>query len=126
LVGRIPKVTIRPARAAATAPSSAACSTGKSAMAWSAASNHSTASGSVWRSNTAAAAMAGALLRATGSSRMRASAIFASRSCSATRKRCASLHTTTGGPKPGPTARDAVSWSMVRAAPPSSGQNCFG
>ena len=44
--------------------------------------------------------MAGALLRAAGSSRMRASAIFASRSCSATRKRCASLQTTTGGAKP--------------------------
>ena len=71
--------------------------------------------------------MAGALPRATGSSRMRASAIRASRSCSATRKRCASLQTTTGGAKPGPTARDAVSWSMVRVvAPPASGQNCFG
>ena len=69
--------------------------------------------------------MAGALLRAAGSSRMRAPAIFASRNCSATRKRCASLQTTTGGAKPGPTARQAVSCTIVRP-PPTSGQNCFG
>ena len=42
-----------------------------SAITWSAASSHSTASGSVSATRIAAAAIAGALLRPTGSSRMR-------------------------------------------------------
>ena len=49
----------------------------------------------------AAAAIAGALLRPTGSSTMRASGMPAARSCSAIRKRCSWLQTTIGGAKAG-------------------------
>ncbi len=49
-----------------------------------------------WRAACAASAMAGAVLRPTGSSRMAAGGMPISRSCSATRKRCASLQTTIG------------------------------
>ena len=81
--------------------------------------SHSTASGSAWRSSRAAAAMAGALLRAAGSSRMRAPTIFASRNCSATRKRCASLQTTTGGAKPG---ADGAAGGLLHHGAPAADQ----
>ena len=71
-----------------------------------------------------AAAIAGALLRPTGSSTMRAFGTPAARSCSAIRNRCSWLHTTIGGAKPAPWPRSAVSCTMVRSD--SSGQSCFG
>ena len=69
--------------------------------------------------------MAGAELRPTGSSKICGSATPASRSCSATRKRCSWLHTTTGGAKPGPTPRRAVS-TIIERSLFSSPQNCLG
>ena len=95
-----------------------------SAMAWSAAIIHSRLSGSSSAASKAAAAMAGALLRPTGSSTMRASATPAARSCSAIRKRCSWLQTTIGGAKPGPRARDAV--SCISVCSDVSGQSCLG
>ena len=69
--------------------------------------------------------MAGALLRPTGSSRMRGVAMPAARSCSAIRNRCSSLHTMIGGGEAGRRgARSAVSCSSVRSE--SSGQSCLG
>jgi hypothetical protein len=47
--------------------------------------------------SSAASAMAGAVLRPSGSSRMRCQATSAWRHCSATMKRCSSLQTITGG-----------------------------
>ena len=120
----MPKVTIRPVRAAATAAASAVCSAGRSAIEESAAIIHSTASGLSSATSNAAAAMAGALLRPTGSSTMRAPSMPAARSCSAIRKRCSWLHTTIGGAKPGPSARNAVSWIIVRSE--IRGQSCLG
>ncbi len=84
----------------------------------------STASGAVSAASSAAAAMAGALLRPTGSSRMRALAIPASRSCSATTKRWSWLATTMGGLNSAEAARRAVSASIECSA--ISGQNCLG
>ncbi len=75
----------------------AAYSAGRSAIEASAAIIHSTASGSSSATSTAAAAMAGALLRPTGSSTIRASSMPTARSCSAIRNRCSWLQTTTGG-----------------------------
>src|SRR5438309_12097453 len=46
------------------------------------------------------------------------------RSCSATRKRCASLQTTTAAEAPSPSRREAVCWSIVRS--PVSGRSCLG
>ena len=68
--------------------------------------------------------MAGALLRPTGSSTIRAPSTPAGRICSATRKRCSWLQTMIGGAKPGPAARRAVSSIIERSE--TSGQNCFG
>jgi len=120
----MPNVTMRPPRAAVTALASAACSAGTSVIAASAAMIQSTASGSASRCRSAAAAIAGALLRPAGSRTMRAPSTRAARSWSATRKRCASLQTTIGAANPGPAARAAVSCSIVRSL--VSGQNCFG
>ena len=120
----MPKVTIRPSRAAATAAASARCRAGTSRMAASAAIIHSTASGSCSATSRAAAAIAGAELRPTGSSTMRGEATPARRNSSATRNRCSWLHTTIGGAKPSPSARRAVSSIIERSE--ISGQNCLG
>ena len=85
---------------------------------------HSTASGSSSATSTAAAAMAGALLRPTGSSTIRALVMPTSRNCSAIRNRCSSLQTTIGGANPGPLPRSTVSCSSERSD--SNGQSCFG
>ncbi len=91
---------MRPVRAAVRGGGEAArAAPSVSAITWSAASSHSTASGSSSATRTAAAAMAGALLRPTGSSRMRGEAMPAARSCSAIRNRCSWLQTMTGGAK---------------------------
>src|SRR5690349_2766909 len=69
--------------------------------------------------------MAGAVLRPTGSSRIAVGASCISRSCSATRKRCASLHTMTGpAALAKPARRAAVSWNMVRS--PVRARSCLG
>ena len=120
----MPNITIRPARAAATASASSSCSFARSVIAASAAIIHSTAFGSSSAASSAAAAIAGAELRPTGSSTMRGPTMPASRICSATRNRWSWLHTTIGGAKPGPTARRAVSSIIDRSD--TSGQNCFG
>ena len=68
---------------------------------------------------------AGAVLRPTGSSRMACGMMPSSPSCSATRKRWASLQTTMGAATFGrPAVLSAVSWIIVRS--PTSGRNCFG
>ena len=85
----MPKVTIRPARAAATAGARARCSAGTSRIAASAAIIHSTVSGSCSATSIAAAAIAGAELRPNGSSSTRGAATPARRNCSATTNRCA-------------------------------------
>ena len=95
-----------------------------SAIEASAAIIHSTASGFSSATSTAAAAIAGALLRPTGSSMMRALVMPTSRSCSAIRNRWSSLQTTIGAAKPGPLPRSTVSCSRLRSD--SSGQSCFG
>ncbi len=95
---------MRPARAPATAWASVACSASRRSIAESAAIIQITACGSVCATSRAAAATAGAELRPTGSSTMRASAMPASRNCSATRKRCSWLQTTTGGGEAGAAA----------------------
>ena len=115
--------TARP-RAATAATANARCSAAVSAIAWSAASIHSRRPGRPRPTSTAAAAMAGALLRPTGSSTRRASGMPAARNCSAIRKRCSWLQTTIGGAKPGPRARNAVSCIRVRSD--ISGQSCLG
>ena len=113
-----------PARAAAAAIASAACRAGRSRIAASAAIIHMTASGDSAAIRSAAAVMAGALLRPQGSSTMRVPWAPARRMCSPTRKRCSSLQTTNGGAKPGPIARRAVSSIIERSE--TSGQNCLG
>ena len=120
----MPNVTIRPARAATTARASAVCSASLRWMAASAAIIHNTASGSRSATSNAAAAIAGAELRPTGSSTIVDPTIPAERICSAIRNRWSWLHTTTGGAKPGPTPRSAVSCSMVWSE--ISGQSCLG
>ena len=120
----MPNVTILPSRAATAAARNASSSAFVSAIEASAAIIHSTASGSSSDTSMAAAAMAGALLRPTGSSMMRALAMPASRSCSAIRNRCSSLHTTTGAANPGPWPRRTVSCNRLRSD--SSGQSCLG
>ena len=120
----MPKVTIVPARAAAAAAWSAVCRAALSAIEASAAIIHSTASGSSSATSRAAAAIAGALLRPTGSSTIRALSIPASRNCSAIRNRCSWLQTTIGGAKSGAAARSAVSCIIVRSD--TSGQSCLG
>ncbi len=115
---------MRPCRAPSTACASSRCSASASVIAESAAIIHSTAFGSVSETSSAAAAIAGALLRPTGSSTMRAASIPARRNCSAIRNRCSLLQTTTGGAKPGPCARSAVSWIIERLE--INGQSCFG
>ena len=120
----MPSITIRPCRAATTARPSASCSAGPSVMLASAAIIHSTASGSVAATISAAAVTAGAEFRPTGSSTIWAPVTPACRSCSAIKNRCSWLHTTIGGANAGPTPRSAVScsivWSEIR------GQSCFG
>ena len=77
------------------------------------------------RAACAASAMAGAVLRPTGSNRMPAGGMPISRSCSATRNRCASLQTTMGVVASGnPASRAAVSWIMVRS--PVRASSCLG
>ena len=120
----MPKVTTRPRRAATVAACSRRCSAGVSAIAASAAIIHSTVSGSSSAVSRAAAAIAGALLRPTGSNTIRAPVMPAARSCSAIRNRCSWLQTTTGGAKAAPVARSAVSWINERSE--ISGQSCFG
>jgi para-nitrobenzyl esterase len=73
----------------------------------------------------AASATAGAVLRPSGSSTMRAG-VPTARNCSATRKRWASLQTTSvlSVRLPLPSSRSAVSCSMVRS--PVRGSSCFG
>src|SRR5580765_9008310 len=99
-------------------------------MTWSAGSTSSTGSsalgcaGSPLRAACAASAMAGAVLRPKGSSSVARGSMCSCRSCSATRKRCASLHTTTGAPAVSPCRRSTVCCSIVRA--PVSGSSCFG
>ncbi len=105
----MPKVTIRPPRAASTAVATAAASRSGLAMAESAAIIHSTAFGCSSATSRAAAASAGAELRPTGSSTIRAPVMPASRSCSAIRNRCSWLHTITGAANPAPVPRSAVS-----------------
>src|SRR5580698_1842943 len=74
----------------------------------------SVASASMSRAFSAASATAGAVLRPAGSSRMAEACVSIARSCSATVKRCASLHTTIGGIAPVIVARRAaVSCCMV-------------
>ena len=121
----MPRVTMRPARAPATALARVSCSASTSAMAESAAIIQITACGSVCATSSAAAAAAGAELRPTGSSTMRASGTPASRNCSATRKRCSLLQTITGAAKPGPRPRRAVS-TIIEVSCFSRPQNCLG
>ena len=65
------------------------------------AATSSIASGSIRRAPAGRPARPpGAVLRPTGSSRMAPACISSVRSCSATRKRCASLHTTIGRARP--------------------------
>src|SRR5580698_3846806 len=72
------------------------------------------ASASMSSAFSAASATAGAVLRPAGSSRMAEACISIARSCSATVKRCASLHTMIGAIAPVIVARRAaVSCSMV-------------
>ncbi len=93
-------------------------------MAASAAMIHSTASLLVSAASKAAAAMAGALLRPAGSSRICGFLISASRNCSATMKRWSWLATTMGGANSAVAALSAVSASSERSE--ISGQNCLG
>ena len=93
-------------------------------IAESAAIIHITASGLVSATSRAAAVIAGALLRPIGSSRIRACSTPAARTCSATRKRCSWLQTSSGAAQPAPIARFTVSWISVSSD--SSGQYCFG
>ena len=72
----------------------------------------------------AAAAIAGAVLRPTGSSMIAACSTPIWRSCSAARKRCSSLATTIGGTSTSDATRCQVSCSMVRS--PASARNCLG
>src|SRR6202140_976316 len=83
------------------------------------------ASGSICRALSAASATAGAVLRPAGSSRIADAFNPRARICSATVKRCASLHTTTGGWAPAiPPRRVTVSCNMVCL--PVSASNCLG
>ena len=73
----------------------------------------------------AAAAAAGAVLRPSVSSMIANGVTPIWRSCSATMKRCSSLHTTSGGAKRAASVtRRTVSWNMVEW--PASGRSCFG
>src|SRR6202789_713781 len=85
----------------------------------------SVASASMSSALRAASATAGAVLRPAGSSRIAEAGISIARSCSATVKRCASLHTTIGAIAPAMIARRAaVSCSMVCL--PVRASSCLG
>ena len=69
-------------------------------------------------------ATAGAVLRPCGSRISALACKFICRNCSATMKRCSSLHTTNGAAASSPVVRRRVSCSMVIS--PASGKNCLG
>ena len=96
-----------------------------SRMTWSDGSTSSTGSAPSAIACKAATAIAGAVLRPTGS-RIRAAGLTPiCCNCSATRKRCSSFATTIGALAPGrPRRRSHVACSRVSS--PTSGRNCFG
>src|SRR5690606_24110919 len=121
----MPKVTRRPSFAAGRAAWTAARKPAASAMTWSEGSTSSTGSPPAARACRAAAAIAGAVLRPTGSSSRAAGVTSSWRSCSATMKRCSSLATTIGAARPGrPSSRCQVACSRLRS--PTRGWNCLG
>ena len=97
----------------------------RSRITWSAGATTRIASGSVPGACSAASAIAGRGVAADGLEQdRRPRASTRARSCSATRKRCASLHTTIGAAPAMPARRSAVSCSMVCL--PVSASSCFG
>src|SRR5690606_27582870 len=121
----MPKATRRPSAAAGSAAWMAVRKPAGSAITWSEGSTSSTGSPPPARACRAAAAMAGAVLRPTGSSSRAAGATPTWRSCSATMKRCSSLATTMGAARPGrPSRRCQVACSRLRS--PTRGWNCLG
>lgn len=123
--GTIPNVTSDPWSAATTAARTAAWKAGTSRMTWSDGSTSSSGSAPPAMACSAATAMAGAVLRPTGSSSRAAGATPSWRSCSATMKRCSSFATTMGAPMPGSASmRRHVACSSEPS--PTSGWNCLG
>ncbi len=123
-MGLTPKATMAPAAAAATAIAAAARKASASGMWWSEATQTAMAPGWACSIQLAAAAIAGAESRPSGSTIRKASAPISS-NWRRTASMCASPVTTTGAMAPAsPRIRSTVSWNSERA--PSSGRNCLG
>ena len=120
----MPNVTSAPASAAGIASRTAAWKAVASRTTWSDGSTSSSGSAPSTMACSAAAAIAGAVLRPTGSSTIAAPSTPTWRSCSPARKRCSSFATTIGAEVASGAARSHVSCSMVRS--PDSARNCLG